>query len=131
MTAKKIKAKLPAPKVKKVVPASKVNVEKVTKEELKGLGIIPVNPAALTQKPLKTVEVKAKTAPRVHLLDNWMELSAEVKTMKEDEAFCLLEAERASRCRPNVILRLHGRYNRMRGERERMEMMQPLKKSTK
>jgi chemotaxis protein histidine kinase CheA len=77
--------------------------------------------------PAKTIErakrEAASFAVRTELLDNWMELNKVISTMQEPEAFALIEAERAGRCRPNIILRLHGRFNRLRAMREKREMM--------
>lgn len=64
---------------------------------------------------------------RIDLLDNWMELNKEMRDMGEDEAMALVNAERAGRCRPAVILRLHGRYNKLRALREKSEFMVPLR----
>lgn len=60
---------------------------------------------------------------RLDLLDNWMGLNAEVKDMSEAECEALINHERENRCRPNVILRLHGRFNKLRGLREKQEWM--------
>ena len=70
---------------------------------------------------------KVTTGPRYDLLDNWMGLNIAVKDMDEKESLALIVRERANRCRPNVILRLHGRYNRMRALREKTEFMRPTK----
>jgi hypothetical protein len=64
---------------------------------------------------------------RVNLLDSWMELNATVKDMAEDELAALITAERKGQCRPNILLRLHGKMNKLRGLREKSEIMQPLR----
>lgn len=86
-------------------------------------------PAPAEKKPApvkKTTKADKPAEFRFDLLNNWMELNKVVKDMDEKEAFALIERERQNRCRPNVILRLHGRFNRLRGERERTEFMQKL-----
>jgi hypothetical protein len=46
-----------------------------------------------------------------------------LKNMSEAEAFALIDRERETRIRPNVLLRLHGRGNKLRGAREKAEIM--------
>ena len=82
--------------------------------------------------PVKKAAPAKKAAPkkegfRYDLLSNWMILNQEIKNMSEAEAFALIERERETRLRPNVLLRLHGRFNRLRGTREKSEFMRPVK----
>ena len=98
-------------------------VKKVKKEKLPfkpGTEDVMRRPAVETKKLAKT------NVFRLNLLDNWMELNATAKDMGEDELAALIIAERKGQCRPNILLRLHGRYNKLRGLREKSEIMQKL-----
>lgn len=57
-------------------------------------------------------------------LRTWAELNAHLKTC--DEAMCqaLLEEERAGRCRPTFLKRIHHRLNGVRAKRERHGLIQ-------
>jgi pyridoxine/pyridoxamine 5'-phosphate oxidase len=76
-------------------------------------------------KPKKEVTTD-KAGNRLSLLNNWMELADALKEMPEKEAEALITAERKGQCRPNILLRLHGRFNKMRGMREKTEIMQKI-----
>jgi hypothetical protein len=74
----------------------------------------------------KPVALTDKSGNRLSLLNNWMELTDALKDMPEKEAEALITAERKGQCRPNILLRLHGRFNKLRGVREKTEIMQKI-----
>lgn len=74
-------------------------------------------------------QAKKEKGFRISLLDNWMKLNAETSKMSEEECFALIMHERETTCRPNFILRLYGRYSKLRGLRERTEFMARVKPS--
>jgi hypothetical protein len=79
--------------------------------------------------PMPVPSLARSEAFRVELLDNWVQLNLQVKNMSEEECKALIDHEREGRCRPNVILRLHGRFNKLRGLREKLEFMRSAKDS--
>lgn len=113
---------------------------KAAKPEVKKAA--PKKAAAPKAKPTPKVETKAtvtvekkgpKPSPeqaakeagyRFDLLDNWMGLNEVMGNMGEAESFALLEHERGNKQRPAILMRLHGRFNKLRGQREKLEMMQ-------
>ena len=92
---------------------------------------LPLSAAKKKPAPKKVAPVVKKAAPvkkkdgepRYELLNSWMLLNDEIKNMSEAEAFALIDRERETRLRPNVLLRLHGRGNKLRGAREKAEIM--------
>jgi hypothetical protein len=65
-------------------------------------------------------------APKKSIDDmTWMELQAKVmsKSVTEAELLSLLEAEKTGRKRSQYLLRLHSRYNVLRGQRERKDLL--------
>ena len=100
----------------------------------------PVEKSGLVNETKATVKVEKsgpKPAPaqarkdgglRIGLLDSWLDLNKVVSSMSEEESKALIDHEREHECRPAVIMRLHGRFNKLRGKRERQEMMRPVKK---
>lgn len=54
----------------------------------------------------------------------WSKLLATLRTCSEDDAKALLDAERAGACRQTTMLRIHQRFNVLRGRREREELRQ-------
>lgn len=57
------------------------------------------------------------------LLDNWQVLNKYISKITEEQAWALLNNERADKKRPQFLLRLYGRYNTMRTQRERSELL--------
>lgn len=57
------------------------------------------------------------------LSGGWLNLQPRVMAATEDELFSLLQQERNGLSRPAWLLRIHARYNRLRAERERKELM--------
>lgn len=56
-------------------------------------------------------------------LNSWVDLNTALKDATEERAKQLLEAEKAGRRRPQFLLRIHGRLNKVRAERERLEIL--------
>ena len=56
------------------------------------------------------------------VLSDWPTLLGFMRTCSEDEAAALLKAEKEGACRRTMLLRIHQRYNVMRGRREREEL---------
>lgn len=61
----------------------------------------------------------------------WDELNAKLRTVDEKECERLLRAERAGKARTQYLLRIYGRFNVLRTERERREMLTPAKGKAK
>lgn len=63
------------------------------------------------------------------LSDSWLELNRLVMALKDERRLkAMLDAELRSKARRNYVLRIHNRYNRVRGERERAELERALRK---
>ncbi len=119
----------PKDQLKKNQPPAKKAAPKKEAAELSGTAHKSTHATVTVEKSgpkPSPAQARKEAKVRVDLLDNWMGLNAEVKTMSEDEAESLIQHERENRCRPNVILRLHGRFNKLRGIREKSELMRPL-----
>lgn len=52
----------------------------------------------------------------------WRELNDDLRGADEEACLCLLLEERAGRARLRHMLRIHARYNKLRGRRERREL---------
>lgn len=52
----------------------------------------------------------------------WAELNDGVKNMSEKEALDAIETEGSTYRRKSYLLRLHSRYNLLRGQRERQQL---------
>jgi hypothetical protein len=130
MTAKKkVPAEDGANKAPKKTAPKKTDPKKAVKKSTDATKETKATVTASAAGPKPAPALARKQAGvRVELLDNWMALNTEAKDMTESECLALITAEREGRCRPNVILRLHGRYNKVRGARERTEFMQPIGK---
>lgn len=57
------------------------------------------------------------------LLGNWLGLNADIMDLTPGALIQLIEVERAGRRRTQVLLRLHGRFNRLRGLDERQKLL--------
>ena len=55
-------------------------------------------------------------------LSNWHELNKVLKHFREDQVKEMLEIEKQGGQRPDVLVRLHQRYNKLRYLRERAEL---------
>lgn len=55
-------------------------------------------------------------------LDNWIALNRFVKDATEEECKELLELEQSGAARKLFLKRIYSRYNRVRAERERIEL---------
>lgn len=64
-----------------------------------------------------------KRAARLKLLNNWNTLNASLMQLKEAEVAQLLSHERANKKRLTFMLRLHARLNKLKSERERVELV--------
>lgn len=56
-------------------------------------------------------------------LDNWQALNAHVQTMDEQELQKLLKKEQMNKNRMQFLIRIYGRYNKLRTIRERKELI--------
>ena len=56
------------------------------------------------------------------VLGDWLTLLGFMRTCSEEESAALLKAEKEGACRRTMLLRIHQRYNVMRGRREREEL---------
>ena len=56
-------------------------------------------------------------------MDSWDELNRRLKKMTEAECAALLEAEEAGRARTSFLIRIYGRFNTLRTQRERRELI--------
>lgn len=65
---------------------------------------------------------KIKTTASPDLLKNWHDLNAHIKELDEKQAWDLLEQEKNGKRRLGFLMRLYGRFNMMRTERERGEL---------
>jgi hypothetical protein len=69
--------------------------------------------------------VKELTAGEVEaLLKDWRGLNTALLTLPTEQVLQLLRVEVEGRHRPQVVLRLFGRYNRLRVMEEREKLMQ-------
>lgn len=55
-------------------------------------------------------------------LGSWLALNKFLRTAKETQCNILLEFERKGKRRINYMLRIYGRYNVLRSDRERREL---------
>lgn len=56
-------------------------------------------------------------------LKSWKYLNDYLRTANEEECRLLLEAERKTTKRMNFMLRIHAKFNVLRAERERRELV--------
>lgn len=59
----------------------------------------------------------------INPLENWDMLNEHVKTLDEKAVKALIEKEKKGQNRPQFLLRMYGRFNRLRTARERRELM--------
>lgn len=56
-------------------------------------------------------------------LSSWIELNKSLQLISEKECWKLLDTEKKGQRRTNFLLRIHGRANKLRAERERRELI--------
>ena len=56
-------------------------------------------------------------------LSSWVVMNEALKTIDEKECWKLLEQEKKGQQRAQFMLRIHGRANKLRAERERRELL--------
>lgn len=56
-------------------------------------------------------------------LNSWVELNKALKKMKEKECWALLKTEKEGSKRAPFLIRIFGRANKLRMERERNELL--------
>ena len=56
-------------------------------------------------------------------LKDWRSMNHHMHSLREDQVLEMLEYEKVYARRPNVLERLHARYNSLRVARERSELM--------
>lgn len=66
---------------------------------------------------------KKTTKPESDSLRTWAELLEGLKTANEKECWALLDKEKKGKRRIQFMLRIYGRANRMRTDREHKELM--------
>jgi hypothetical protein len=59
-------------------------------------------------------------------LKDWRSLNHHMHTLREDQVLEMFEHEKTHMRRPNVLERLHARYNSLRVTRERAELLEGL-----
>lgn len=62
------------------------------------------------------------------LLENWTVLNENLAGLHEHELKQLLEMERTGKKRVQMLIRIHGRFNKVRAQREREELLDIRKK---
>lgn len=65
----------------------------------------------------------SKPATIANPLSSWVNMNEALKTLTEDKCWKLLEEEKAGQKRAQFMLRIHGRANKLRAERERRELL--------
>ena len=68
-------------------------------------------------------KVKVDTDLR-KVLTTWRSLVAAITTLSEDEAYAAMQLESEGAQRKDIMLRLYGRFSRLRAERELKEMLE-------
>lgn len=64
-----------------------------------------------------------KKADAVLEVQDWNRLNDTLRSCDEDLARQLLESERRGKRRVQWLMRIHGRYNKLRAQRERQELL--------
>lgn len=57
------------------------------------------------------------------MTDSWLHLNAKLKDANESSCLELLQLEKTYKKRPHFLLRIYGRFNKLRSERERRELL--------
>jgi len=66
---------------------------------------------------------KKKELNQRQALDSWLNLNEFLRTATETSAESLLEMEKHGRRRIDYLRRIYGRYNLLRAQRERIELL--------
>lgn len=61
--------------------------------------------------------------PIANPLSSWVAMNEALKTLPEKDCWKLLEQEKKNQQRAQFMLRIHGRANKLRAERERRELL--------
>lgn len=61
--------------------------------------------------------------PETNPLSSWVAMNEALKTLSEKDCWKLLETEKKGGKRAQFLLRIHGRANKLRAERERRELL--------
>lgn len=61
--------------------------------------------------------------PQANPLGSWVAMNEALKTLDEKACWELLKKEQANQQRAQFMLRIHGRANKLRAERERRELI--------
>lgn len=61
--------------------------------------------------------------PETNPLSSWVAMNEALKTLSEKDCWKLLESEKKGSKRAQFLLRIHGRANKLRAERERRELL--------
>lgn len=59
----------------------------------------------------------------INYLENWVVLNEYIQTLDEKTIKALIEKEKNNEARPQFLVRLYGRFNKLRGMRERKELL--------
>ena len=59
----------------------------------------------------------------INYLENWHTLNSYIQHLDEEKIVELLEQEKKSGQRPAFLLRLYGRFNKLRTTRERQQLL--------
>lgn len=62
-------------------------------------------------------------------LGSWVRLNKVLQSADEKECHMLMETERKGQRRVTFLLRIHSRFNKLRAERERKEIILPKKEA--
>ena len=62
------------------------------------------------------------------ILKSWKSLNEFLTEMREDQVKEMLEMELKTKCREDIVERLHQRYTKLRTARERLELTNHLEK---
>ena len=81
-----------------------------------------------TKKPTKAKAAKAPEPQQdiAQLLNSWQILNKTIGKLTEEECAQLLELEKAGKRRAGFLMRLHGRFNVLRTQRERESLISSL-----
>jgi hypothetical protein len=69
-------------------------------------------------------KVKSNTVNLRQMLSTWRTVIESITKLSEEEAAQAIEFEQNGAKRRDIIMRLYGRYNRMRTERELRELLE-------
>ena len=79
--------------------------------------------AALGQGAATTPQGQGAAQPTSPAIATWRTLNRVLRQLTEAQAHALLQEERAGQARIQIMLRLHGRMNKLRVQRERREYL--------